>query len=429
MMLQSVDAVHGLYYIFIHFWGSLFGFSDVSLRFPSAIAVGLACYGTVRIGTRVGSRFVGLAAGVVLAVLPRMVWAGSEARQYAITAAIVVALVLVTERAWLYGRRADWIAFIFLAVIGIHLFMFLALAVASLAAAAIVANRRPLAATVSSLLAAIISLPFVSFVMTQKAQVNWIPKQSIFEHLQTFALQQFFYINALDRPATGYHQPIVIVVCVSLLGILLTSVACVGIIHGIRQQRYRTLLAIVLSLLIVPICCLLITGALIQPVYVLRYLTFIAPAFALLVAIGAEFLQSRYPQLVPVMMVTVLAVSVAPQLTIKTLVKDASSISDVLEKDLQPSDSIFYDSSWAKLAHPVALEGVRDLSVDVSPEESGSLWGTLKPMAAVDFAHRGRVWVMASQGALDLSPLLSTGCLQHQSVSSDGLTLIKFDCP
>jgi mannosyltransferase len=40
-LLGNIDGVHGTYYLFIHFWGSLFGFSPLSVRLPSAIAVAL----------------------------------------------------------------------------------------------------------------------------------------------------------------------------------------------------------------------------------------------------------------------------------------------------------------------------------------------------------------------------------------------------
>lgn len=430
VMLQSVDAVHGLYYLYMHSWGALFGFSDISVRFPSAIAIGLACYGTVRLGSRRGSRYVGCMAGVVLAVLPRMVWAGSEARQYAFTAAMMVALILLLDRAWRRGRRMDWAAYILVAVVGIHLFMFFALAVVSLAIAAIAARRRPWATAISSMLAVLASLPFMFFVTTQKAQVSWIPEQPFLQHLGAFAARQFFFINAEDRPGAGNDQPIAVIVSVAILGILLTAMACAGIVNGLRQEKYRPLLAVVLSVLVVPISCVLIVSALIQPVYVLRYLTFIAPAFALLVALGADLLRSHSRQLVPAVIAVIVICSLVPQLTIKTLVKDEmSGIAESLSENLRPTDNIFYDWSWAKIIHPVAIEGVNDLSMDRSPVETGSLWGTLKPMAGVDFAHRGRVWVVGQRDAMDVSRLLAAGCQQQERVVSDDLVLVRFDCP
>jgi mannosyltransferase len=41
-MVGTVDAVHGAYYLGLHFWVNLFGASPFSVRLPSALAVGAA---------------------------------------------------------------------------------------------------------------------------------------------------------------------------------------------------------------------------------------------------------------------------------------------------------------------------------------------------------------------------------------------------
>ena len=65
-MIHNIDAVHGLYYLFMHFWIAVFGSSALSIRLPSLLAVGIAAAGTVVLARRLTNRSVALLAGVAL---------------------------------------------------------------------------------------------------------------------------------------------------------------------------------------------------------------------------------------------------------------------------------------------------------------------------------------------------------------------------
>ena len=96
-MLSNVDAVHGLYYLLMHGWFTLFPPTEFWARVPSGLAVGGAAAGVVVLGRQFSSRTVALSSGIICAILPRATWAGVEARPYALSmmAAVWLTVLLV----------------------------------------------------------------------------------------------------------------------------------------------------------------------------------------------------------------------------------------------------------------------------------------------------------------------------------------------
>ncbi|MFI9026542.1 hypothetical protein [Streptomyces sp. NPDC053560] len=87
--LQHVDAVHGLYYLFMHGLFAVFGGGVTTLRLPSALAMTAAAAGVALLGARVAGRRAGVAAGLVFPVLPLVQEYGQEGRSYALVCALV----------------------------------------------------------------------------------------------------------------------------------------------------------------------------------------------------------------------------------------------------------------------------------------------------------------------------------------------------
>lgn len=128
-MLGNVDAVHGTYYLGLHAWISLFGTSPFSLRFPSAIAVGLAVTALVLIAARLSTTRIAVATGVIGCLLPRVTYMGEEARSYAFSAAIAAWLTLLLVELLRHHNppRRLWIAYGLLFTLGIYVFLYFAL--------------------------------------------------------------------------------------------------------------------------------------------------------------------------------------------------------------------------------------------------------------------------------------------------------------
>ena len=177
-LLQHQDAVHGLYYLGMHFWLRVFGASEVVARLPSAIAVGVATAGVVLLGGRLTSLRVGLASGLLFLVMPRVTWAAVEARDLALTAALSVWLsVLLLAAVWHNGIRW-WLGYLVVAVVSVAVFLPSALLV--VAHAVTLGWRRESRSVlvsfgIAALGVAVLSAPVVWFLQRQSGQVAWIP--------------------------------------------------------------------------------------------------------------------------------------------------------------------------------------------------------------------------------------------------------------
>jgi mannosyltransferase len=128
-MLGNVDAVHGTYYLGLHAWISLFGTSPFSLRFPSAIAIGLTVTALVLIAARLSTTRIAVTAGAIGCILPRVTYMGEEARSYAFSAAIAAWLTLLLVELLRHHNppRRLWIAYGLLFTLGIYVFLYFAL--------------------------------------------------------------------------------------------------------------------------------------------------------------------------------------------------------------------------------------------------------------------------------------------------------------
>ncbi|WLQ08042.1 glycosyltransferase family 39 protein [Arthrobacter oryzae] len=434
-LLRSVDAVHGFYYFFMHAWTSVFGFSEVAMRLPSALAVGLACAGTVIIGRKLGSESIGVASGLVLAVLPRMVWAGTEARQSAFTALLAVGLTLLLIRAWESNRPIDWVLYGLCAVAGVCMFMFFALAVASHALAAIILRKRPLAVLITCAAAGAAVLPFLLFAMTQKAQVEWIQNRSLLENLTIAAVKQFFYGD--DRP-TGNLPPQWVLAFVLVLGLTQVGLVAWGLWSVRSMSSYRPLVVLSLTGVALPMLGLLLVSVALQPVYVARYLTFTAPLFALLVGLGLDRLRAGRRWLLPIAAALVVLGSLVPQLTIKSFVNEPvdteRQIAGLIASQTTKPASIVYlhpELRDMALAYPQDFRLITDLSLAESPADSGTLWGANATVTADQLRSRGDVWFVGAGGGApnDLSAFEAAGCQQTQNVTFQRMALISFTCP
>jgi mannosyltransferase len=77
-----VDAVHTVYYLFMHVWMALFGTSPLSVRMPSVLAMCGATACTAAIAERLFDRRIAFTASLVFALIPGVARYAEEARSY-----------------------------------------------------------------------------------------------------------------------------------------------------------------------------------------------------------------------------------------------------------------------------------------------------------------------------------------------------------
>lgn len=281
--VQHKDAVHAVYYLVIGLWSRAVGTSELALRAPSAVAVAVAASTLVCVFRHFNRAGAGAVAGVVFAVLPRSTYMGVEARSYALATALSTLIVLLTLRTMWRGRLRDAVVLALVAAAATAVFVYSVLVVAAAIAyvvstVAVRAHRggawssRSVALTTGALLVGVVaSAPLMVVIVGQKSQIAWLGSQPVV-NLWTILAEPWAESSA----------------GVAVVGVVLLLVAVLR-----RRQVLRGAGAPLLTLLVcwtsVPGSLLLAANAIDGPLYTSRYLSFVAPSVAGLLAIALRF--------------------------------------------------------------------------------------------------------------------------------------------
>ncbi|MCX4777492.1 glycosyltransferase family 39 protein [Streptomyces sp. NBC_01264] len=110
-MLQNVDAVHGAYYLLLHYWIDLFGDSPAMLRLPTVLAMAAAAACAALAGRRMFGARAGLTAGLLFALIPAVTRYAQEARSYAFVVLLAAAAMLLLLRALERPGPVRWLCY------------------------------------------------------------------------------------------------------------------------------------------------------------------------------------------------------------------------------------------------------------------------------------------------------------------------------
>jgi mannosyltransferase len=272
-MLGNVDAVHGLYYVFMHGWFQVFPPTEFWSRVPSALAVGGAAAGIVVLGKQFSSRTVALVSGIACAILPRATWAGIEARPYALSmmAAVwlTVLLVVATRRdnAWVWLGYGIGLA----ASVLLETYLVLMVVAHAVFVCAFRGGRTTLRHFAFAAALTVCALtPFMLAVAGQVQQIKWVAPIG-HRTIEDVVVQQYFERS----PPFAVLSALVVLTATGLW--LFTSAK--------PADTDRQLLTLAVTWLVIPTALIVVWSAAAHPIYTPRYLSFTAPAMALVVGV------------------------------------------------------------------------------------------------------------------------------------------------
>ncbi|GAA3775813.1 hypothetical protein GCM10022240_29260 [Microbacterium kribbense] len=415
-MLGHVDAVHGTYYLGLHAWVAVFGTSPFALRFPTALAAGLCTAAVVLIARRLGTRTTAISAGVVCALLPRMTYAGEEARSYAFSAAIAAWLTLVLIEL-LLRRRPGWmlrLAYPVLLALGVYTFLYLGLMI--LAHGVLLLCTRPGRRfvrrwAISCAAALAVATPVIFWAITERHQVAYLAWTSQVD-VQSVLVSMWF-------GDAGFATVAWMLVIVALAGAIVQRgrrrAQPGGTARG-SVRRAPALELVAACWLIVPATLLIAPSALLAD-FTARYLTFCAPAAGILITCGvvrvaALLARAGRSRTVATIALTacVAAVAVPAYAAERTPYaknnSDWAEISATMAAYARPGDGVVFDASvgpskrprLAMHTYPAGFRGLDDVLLHTPYTRSATWMDTSFSVPQAAARHRligiTRVWLI-----------------------------------
>jgi mannosyltransferase len=407
-MLQNIDVVHGAYYFAMHFWIEVFGTSALAIRVPSLLAIGVATAGVAVLGRQLDGPKLMIAGAAVFAVLPRVTWLAIEARSYAATATFVVWATVALVRAVRGGGVRFWIAYGLLAAAGTVLNIYVAFAVVAHAVTVLLwrralSRRAVLAFAIVVVAAAAVAAPVVLLASRQIVQLTIGPFTLDYVSVM-FGIEQFFTGATPTRDRAVPMPPTTIWAAAALA---LAVVGWLLLLWGAWTRR-KSIGAVLIPAVFVPALLIIGYSALRTNMYTGRYLSFTAPAAALLIAAGVLALPRVWLRVVAVVLVVALAAPVYVFQRIPTGKQgtDWAAAGAIVAADRHKGDWVYWGqrfggpkgASDARIGYtyPEDFAGLPSLTLALSPTKVASIWNVdrLLSQSAHQVDAATRIWVI-----------------------------------
>jgi mannosyltransferase len=381
-LLGHIDAVHGLYYLLMHGWFTIFPPTEFWSRVPSSLAIGGAAAGVVvftrKFAPQVSARATAVCAGIVFAILPRITWAGIEARSSALSVAAAVWLTVLLVTAARRNRPQLWLLYALVLMLSILVSINLVLLVPVYAAmlpllVAKKSRKSPVAWwAVTSAVAVGAMTPFMLFAHGQVWQVNWIG-----------TLNRNLFLDVAHRQYFDHSIPFAILAGVIVVAAIVARLAGVP---GLGGDTRRLLLACA-AWIGIPTGVVLIYSVIAEPIYYPRYLILTAPAAAVLLAVCIVTLAGKPRAIVGVLVLCAVAAFPNYLFTQRGPYAkegwDYSQVADLISSHAAPGDCLLVDNSvvWKPgpirallAARPAAFRSLIDVERGFYGPKVGALW-------------------------------------------------------
>ena len=375
-MLGHVDAVHGTYYLFLHFWVLVFGASPFSVRFPSAVAVGFMVAGVVVLGTRLAGARTGILAGIVAVVLPRVTYMGEEARSYAMSAACVVWLtvLLVSLIRSASPSRRRWILYAFGLAACAYVFLFSLLIVAAHGVAIFASSRRELRRRWLWALAGavLLAIPVIGYGIAESRQIAFLASRDAAAP-HTLVVTQWFGNNEFAILAWGIVMAALVVAGVGWRKRRVAMVATDSPVAADSLTTAEPHLVLLAAMWLLGSMAILLGANAIHAVYSSRYLSFAAPAAALLIGwLLARIRPAWIAGVLAAALVGTAGISYAAERTpFAKNDSDWAQVAATIQAHAKPGQGILFDESTrpsraprlAMHGYPAAFVGLSDIAL------------------------------------------------------------------
>jgi mannosyltransferase len=438
-LLNTVDAVHGLYYLLMHGWMVL-GTSPAVMRIPSVISMTAAVGMTAILARRLtGSGWAGLFAGLIMALTPVISFYAQTARSYA----LVVACVLGSTLALLHAMEAEtagatgariarrWLLYGALVMLGGYLNEMSLLVLAAHAITVVAARYGQRAVTDWAAAAAggaALVAPLVLISAREHVAVGWIRRPSPTD------------LRILFHDYFGATTVVAVLLVICAVAAVLPprgrrreagAAAETGAKAGSAWWRGGiSLPSVAVPLLLVPASVLILESLVTRPLYVDRYVLYGEAGAALLAGAGlyrvgrwlGDAAGRRALVWVPgaVVCLCALLLQLGPQQRVRTpesRLFDFGGPARYVGAHARHGDGVlFFGTLFRKdrLGYPRDFQKTSDFALAVPPVRAGDFRGSDKPFGITRplmLGHR-RIWVIGRAP----SALLPPGLLRDESL-------------